>query len=138
MRLQIPLSEIKDIVKAKYGVDVMLQAIGEKTIRVGYDVNIFYKKLVSVTVDLTIEDFKDEVLCLSYASERVGIDLILQGLLKFLPSFVDMRMIERREGNRLAVHLEQIEQVHNALQQIDVVGICFDATNAVVDFHVKV
>ena len=87
--------------------------------------------------DLTVKDLKDEVLYLNYASEQVGVDLILQGLLKFLPSFVDMRMIERREGNCLAVHLEQIEQVHNALQQIDVVGICFDATNAIIDFHMK-
>lgn len=87
--------------------------------------------------DLTVKDLKDEVLYLNYASEQVGVDLILQGLLKFLPSFIDMRMIERRDGNCLAVHLEQIEQVHKALQQIDVVGICFDAANAIIDFHVK-
>ena len=136
MQLQIPLSEITDIVKAKYGVDVMLQAISEKTLRVGYEISIIVCKK-TVTVDLTVEDLKDEVLYLNYASEQVGVDLILQGLLKFLPSFVDMRMIERREGNRLAVHLEQIEQVHNALQQIDVVGIWFDATNAIIDFHMK-
>lgn len=136
MQLQIPLSEITDIVKAKYGVDIMLQAVSEKTLRVGYEISIIvYKK--TVTVDLTVEDLKDEVLCLNYASEQVGVDLILQGLLKFLPSFVDMRMIERRDGNCLAVHLEQIEQIRNALQQIDVVGICFDATNAIIDFHMK-
>ena len=136
MQLQIPLSEITDIVKAKYGVDVMLQAISEKTFRVGYYINILIGKKL-VTVDLTVKDLKDEVLYLNYASEQVTIDFILKGLLKFLPSFVDMRIIERRDGNRLAVHLEQIEQVHNALQQIDVVGICFDATNAIIDFHMK-
>lgn len=136
MQLQIPLSEITDIVKAKYGVDIMLQAASEKTLRVGYEISIIvYKK--TVTVDLTVKDLKDEVLYLNYASEQVGVDLILQGLLKFLPSFVDMRMIEKCDGNCLAVHLEQIEQVHNALQQIDVVGICFDATNAIIDFHMK-
>ena len=136
MQLQIPLSEITGIIKAKYGVDVMLQAISEKTFSVGYEISIIvYKK--TVTVDLTIEDLKDEVLYLNYASEQVGVDLILQGLLKFLPSFIDMRMIERRDGNCLAVHLEQIEQVHKALQQIDVVGICFDAANAIIDFHMK-
>lgn len=46
-------------------------------------------------------------------------------------------MIESRDHNQLVLHLGQIEEVHKALQQVDVNDIILKEDSAVVTFSVK-
>lgn len=138
MNLNIPISEAEALIATKTGKSVSLQVIDEKTIRAIYSIKVKLLGTISkISLDLTIDKIIGETLYLSFKTTGIGIDLILKGLLKALPSFCGPKMLENNAPESLIVHLDEIPKVHNTLQNVDITAIKFLDDKAVAEFNMK-
>ena len=141
MQLLIPFTEASDMIKTKSGQTINLSTVDEKTVKVEYRIQKRIPILGDISkefsLNLTYKGLVNEVLKLSYSADAVGIDLIIKGLLAIVSSLVEQKVVEIGENNLMLVHLDKIENVHKALQQIDVEDIRFQEGMAVADFHIK-
>lgn len=141
MILQLPLSEVSTIIKEKSGHKVSLIAVGQKTVRVGYDAAVELplvgKVQKRVDIDATIDRLVGEDLYLTYAAQGTVVAIAVKGLLSAVGRTKYKDMIESRDHNQLVLHLGQIEEVHKALRQVDVNDIILKEDSAVVTFSVK-
>ncbi|MDO4217832.1 MAG: hypothetical protein Q4D03_06650 [Bacteroidales bacterium] len=78
-----------------------------------------------------------EDLYLTYAAQGTVVAIAVKGLLSAVGRTKYKDMIESRDHNQLVLHLGQIEEVHKALQQVDVNDIILKEDSAVVTFSVK-
>lgn len=141
MKLNILITEAESLIKEKSGKDVSLQIIDEKTIQVGYKlktkVPLLGELSKDVIIDLTIDKLTDETLYLTYAAKGNGMEFVLKGLLAALPTFSKQQLIENDGNNSLIVHLNEIPQIHNALQFIEINTFQFKNDMIIIDFDVK-
>lgn len=141
MKLQIPLTEVCCIVKEKTGQDVCLEIKDRNTIKLNYNAKIKIPLVgeVSKTVncDLTVDAIDGEVLYLKYATEVIGIGMILKGIIAASPALSSKQVVETLDGNRLRINLGEIEIVHEALEKVTVKEIYFVNENVEIDFCLR-
>lgn len=142
MKLQIPITEAISLIKAKTGKNISLKVVNLNTVNVGYDLMVKVPLLgdisKNVNIDITIEKLVCNTLYILYSSGIVGMDVILRGIINAVPSFSSKGIIENLGGNRIALHLSEIDEIREALKQVDIKNVNFECDKAIVDFAIKV
>lgn len=127
MILHIPFIEASELIEAKIRQKVTFCHANENTIHAEVAVKkLFFSANIGVSV--MIVKFENEKLKLSLSFDSKGMDLMLKGALMALPSISNQELIEWNGDTKLTVNLSKIEQVHKALQQVDVetIKVCVD------------
>lgn len=137
MQLKIGFDEAQDYVLSKYNVNISLSKAGDREISISLTKKVFIKT-VQVNVALHIHEVSNESILISYTS-GFGVDKIISGVISFIekkyPEYG--RIITAESGNRLRVHLSQIEKLRKPLSAISLRDINFDDSNMIVYFTLK-
>ena len=139
MKLSIPFSEIAEIIKARSGREVVLAQKDEKTIAVEYVMKMALPLVGEISksfgADLRLVGIEGERVHLKY--EVCGaLNMAIRGGLALFPEYANQKYFTV-DGNDVTVHLDAIENVHEALQRIDVKSVEFVPEGAVAEFSVK-
>lgn len=124
MKLSIDYAEIIALAKEKTGKEIALSTVNDKTIKVGYVMKVkvpFMDKYISTTfdIDVTYEKIVGEDVYLSYNGGK-GLDIVIEGVKSLVPQLKDIEIIEFTGGNKVIVHLGEIEKAHEALEKVTV------------------
>ena len=77
-----------------------------------------------IGVNVSVEKIEGNDIWLKYDG-GMGTDMIIGGLLSFLSSTAAMKMVEKTQGNRIVVHLNEIKEAQKVLEMVKLVAICF-------------
>ena len=120
--------------------DLTLSCVDNKTVKVSMTNDIVIPivgitKSVTTSIDLTIEKLEGEDLYVTY-DEGFKNNPIVNGLLAFLPKW-EVGAVELYQRSKAIVHLAKIEQVHEALENVEIKDIHFEEDLMLVDFELK-
>ena len=128
MKAIITFSEIQSLVKSKTGREIVLSAIDEQTVKAEAKVSVKVPFLgeieKSIEVNVSVDKIEGNDVHLKYEG-GMGTDMIIGGLLTFLSSTPAMKMVEKTQGNRIVVHLNEIKEAQKVLEMVKLVAICF-------------
>ena len=129
------------LIKQNSGQAVSLRIVNEKTINVGYpiQVNIPILGQVSkkVSLDVIVDKVADKDVYLHYATGVFGGDTLLDMMLTAIPILSKTKALQRLDGGGLVLHLNEIEWVRDSLKQIEVKSLTFSGDNIAVGFSAK-
>ena len=141
MTLQLPITEAISLIKQNSGQDVSLHIVNEKTIKVGYpiQVNVHILGQVSkkVSLDIIVDKVEDKDLFLHYATGVFGGDTLLDMLLTAIPILSKTKALQKQDGGGLILHLNEIKWVRDSLKQIEIKRLKFGDDNIAIDFTTK-
>lgn len=142
MKLLIDFPELAGFAQEaiKKPLDLTLSCVDNKTIKVSMTNDIVIPivgitKSVTTSIDLTIEKLEGEDLYVTY-DEGFRNNPIVNGLLAFLPKW-EVGAVELYQRSKAIVHLAKIEQVHEALEKVEIKDIHFEEDLMLVDFELK-
>jgi len=120
--------------------DLTLSCVDNKTVKVSVTNDIVIPivgitKSVTTSIDLTIEKLEGEDLYVTY-DEGFRNNPIVNGVLAFLPKW-EVGAVELYQRSKAIVHLSKIEQVHEALEKVEIKDIHFEEEFMLVDFELK-
>ena len=128
MNIQIQFSEIQSLVKSKTGREIGLSAIDERTVKAEAKVSVKVPFLgeieKNIGVNVSVEKIEGNDVHLKYEG-GMGTDMIIGGLLTFLSSTPAMKMVEKTQGNRIVVHLNEIKEAQKVLEMVELTDIVF-------------
>ena len=128
MKAIITFSEIQSLVKSKTGREIGLSAIDERTVKAEAKVSVKVPFLgeieKSIEVNVSVDKIEGNDVHLKYEG-GMGTDMIIGGLLTFLSSTPAMKMVEKTQGNRIVVHLNEIKEAQKVLEMVKLVAISF-------------
>ena len=131
MRLQIPYNEIENYIQEKYQQKIGLSFVDDHTVSLSKKVWI-----KDVSVNISVIQIAGNEILLQYQS-NVGIEWIIKGaLVWFKENIIDF--MEEQEDNKLLIHLDKIEQLSKALDQIEILTIDFQNSLINATFRLKV
>lgn len=142
MQLTIPFSEIKEIIKKKSGrsLDFDLTTVNENTVKVSYEAKVKVKFFGEISktfsIDVSIDDIVGEDVHLSYDG-GLGVDMVVGGILTLVPQLKNTEIADFSQKSHIVLHLAKIEEVHKALQQIDVQRASFEDDKMNIMFTLK-
>lgn len=140
MKLNVPFSELKDIISAKAGQHIDLTTVTPDTVNVGYDAKVKVPILGEIQkrldVKVTFLKMEGDDLYLSYDA-GMGLDWIIGAASNFIPVLKDKTKVEFLGDSQIVIHLRNIEQVGPALDQIAVQSLGFEGEQVALDFAVK-
>ena len=142
MKLLIDFPELAGFAQEaiKKPLDLTLSCVDNKTIKVSMTNDIVIPivgitKSVTTSIDLTIEKLDGEDLYVTY-DEGFRNNPLVNGLLAFLPKW-EVGTVELYQRSKAIVHLAKIEQVHVALEKVEIKDIHFEEELMLVDFELK-
>lgn len=140
MILQIPISEVVELIKQKSGKTIMLKVVNDNTIAIDYEINVKVPIIGNVSknvnVNVTIDKVEKEDVYLHYAVGMHGGDAIVNSLLSLFAN--DIRIVDKCDNNGLVLHLREIEEARKALEHIEIKSISFGTDSILIDFKMKV
>lgn len=140
MNIQILFSEIQSLVKSKTGREIGLSAIDERTVKAEAKVSVKVPFLgeieKSIGVNVSVEKIEGNDVHLKYEG-GMGTDMIIGGLLTFLSSTPAMKMVEKTQGNRIVVHLNEIKEAQKVLEMVKLVAICFHDSGICIEGKIR-
>ena len=105
-----------------------MSAIDEQTVKAEAKVNVKVPFLgeieKSIGVNVSVEKIEGNDVHLKYEG-GMGTDMIIGGLLTFLSSTPAMKMVEKRQGNGIIVHLNEIKEAQKVLEMVELTDIVF-------------
>lgn len=134
MKLQIPYTEVENFIQEKYQQQIDVAFVNEDTVSVSKVITLIISKKVNVNISVLQVVGND--ITLSYQS-GMGIEFIMKGALKWFKESVKDLVEEHDAGNKLTLHLDKIDQLRNALKQMEIQAIKFDAEHINVMFRVS-
>ena len=135
MELRLTFAEISDLIEKKTGRALPIMYGGPHTVRISYDVNVFFKS-ASVGLDLTVDSIEGGNIFLSY-NGGTGIDFMVRQALNMARTRPGGELIEPLDDNRILLALSRAPQAGSLLEHIEFDDICFDEQYAIVRFHPK-
>ena len=140
MNIQIQFSEIQSLVKSKTGREIGLSAIDERTVKAEAKVSVKVPFLgeieKSIEVNVSVDKIEGNDVHLKYEG-GMGTDMIIGGLLTFLSSTPAMKMVEKTQGNRIVVHLNEIKEAQKVLEMVKLVAICFHDSGICIEGKIR-
>lgn len=137
MELRIGYAEAAGMVANAVGREVELHYCAADEVAVAVEVKVlFATKLVSVNLKVERVD-GNNVIC-SY-SGAFGVGALIKGALAFLKGMFPevVKMVDVGDDGRLVLHLDEVEQLENALAMITLQGISFSPDTINVSFSMK-
>lgn len=140
MKAIITFSEIQSFVKSKTGREIGLSAIDERTVKAEAKVNVKVPFLgeieKSIEVNVSVDKIEGNDVHLKYEG-GMGTDMIIGGVLTFLSSTPAMKMVEKTQGNRIVVHLNEIKEAQKVLEMVKLVAICFHDSGICIEGKIR-
>lgn len=140
MKAIITFSEIQSLVKSKTGREIGLSAIDERTVKAEAKVSVKVPFLgeidKSIEVNVSVDKIEGNDVHLKYEG-GMGTDMIIGGLLTFLSSTPAMKMVEKTQGNRIVVHLNEIKEAQKVLEMVKLVAICFHDSGICIEGKIR-
>ena len=140
MNITIRFQEIQSLVKSKTGREIVLSAIDEQTVKAEAKVSVKVPFLgeikKSIGVNVSVEKIEGNNVHLKYEG-GMGTDMIIGGLLTFLSSTPAMKMVEKTQGNRIVVHLNEIKEAQKVLEMVKLVAICFHDSGICIEGKIR-
>ena len=140
MNIQIQFSEIQSLVKSKTGREIGLSAIDERTVKAEAKVSVKVPFLgeieKSIGMNVSVEKIEGNDVHLKYEG-GMGTDMIIGGVLSFLSSTPAMKMVEKTQGNRIVVHLNEIKEAQKVLEMVKLVAICFHDSGICIEGKIR-
>ena len=134
MTLQLPTTEAAALIKENSGQIVKLDVVDEKTIKVGYQVQVNLPLLghvsKNVSIDLIVDKVEDKDVFLHYSTGNFGGKALVDLLL------TKNSAVEKLDSG-LVVHLNSINWVKDNLDKIEVKGLRFAKDTLLIDFILK-
>ena len=137
MTLQLPITEAISLIKQNSGQDVSLHIVNEKTIKVGYPIQVNVPILGQVSKKVSLDIIVDKDLFLHYATGVFGGDTLLDMLLTAIPILSKTKALQKQDGGGLILHLNEIKWVRDSLKQIEIKRLKFGDDNIAIDFTTK-
>lgn len=137
MELRIGYAEAAGMVAKAVGNEVELRYCAADEVAVAVKVKVlFATKWVSVNLKVERVDGND-VIC-SY-SGAFGVGALIKGALAFLKGMFPevVKMVDVGDDGRLVLHLDEVEQLKNALAMITLQGISFSPQSINITFAMK-
>ena len=140
MQATIEYSEIQSLVKSKTGREIGLSAIDERTVKAEAKVSVKVPFLgeieKSIEVNVSVDKIEGNDVHLKYEG-GMGTDMIIGGVLSFLSSTPAMKMVEKTQGNRIVVHLNEIKEAQKVLEMVKLVAICFHDSGICIEGKIR-
>ena len=140
MKAIITFSEIQSLVKSKTGREIGLSAIDERIVKAEAKVSVKVPFLgeieKSIGVNVSVEKIEGNNVHLKYEG-GMGTDMIIGGVLSFLSSTPAMKMVEKTQGNRIVVHLNEIKEAQKVLEMVKLVAICFHDSGICIEGKIR-
>ena len=140
MKAIITFSEIQSLVKSKTGREIGLSAIDERIVKAEAKVSVKVPFLgeieKSIEVNVSVDKIEGNDVHLKYEG-GMGTDMIIGGLLTFLSSTPAMKMVEKTQGNRIVVHLNEIKEAQKVLEMVKLVAICFHDSGICIEGKIR-
>ena len=140
MKAIITLSEIQSLVKSKTGREIGLSAIDERIVKAEAKVSVKVPFLgeieKSIEVNVSVDKIEGNDVHLKYEG-GMGTDMIIGGVLSFLSSTPAMKMVEKTQGNRIVVHLNEIKEAQKVLEMVKLVAICFHDSGICIEGKIR-
>lgn len=137
MELRIGYAEAAGMVAKAVGNEVELRYCAADEVAVAVKVKVlFATKWVSVNLKVERVEGND-VIC-SY-SGAFGVGALIKGALAFLKGMFPevVKMVDVGDDGRLVLHLDEVEQLKNALAMITLQGISFSPQSINITFAMK-
>ncbi len=129
MILQLPVSEAMSLIKQNSGQSISLRVVNEKTINVGYPIQVNLPVLghvsKNVSLDVIVDKIADKDVFLHYATGVFCGDTLLGMVLTAIPILKKTTALEKQDGGGLVLHLNQINWVRDSLKQIEIKSLTF-------------
>ena len=133
--------EIQSLVKSKTGREIGLSAIDERTVKAEAKVSVKVPFLGEIEKNIgenvSVEKIEGNDVHLKYEG-GMGTDMIIGGLLTFLPSTPAMKVMEKTQGNGIVVHLDEVEEARKVLDLVELTGIAFNDNAVDIEGKLKV
>lgn len=140
MKAIITFSEIQSLVKSKTGREIGLSAIDERIVKAEAKVSVKVPFLgeieKSIEVNVSVDKIEGNDVHLKYEG-GMGTDMIIGGVLSFLSSTPAMKMVEKTQGNRIVVHLNEIKEAQKVLEMVKLVAICFHDSGICIEGKIR-
>lgn len=140
MNLNIPFSELISLIKAKTGQDVTVSRVADDTVKCGFvktvKLPIVGERSMGVDLNLTIKQLVGEDLHLQYEG-GIGKDQLIEMALAAAKRTPHGKLFDTQDGRRIILHLGQIPQIRQALQQLDIRRVSFVGDAASAEFVLK-
>lgn len=135
MQFRINYTEIQSIVYRKAGKTIVFSYDSTHTVRVGYDVTMFFKT-TNVGLDVTVEKVDNTAVHLSYSGGS-AIQFMVKQALEHAKNQPGADMIEAADGNKLIFHLDKNPQLRQILDNVTLQDIRFDERDVIIEFTPK-
>ncbi len=147
MQFRLTYQEISDLIARKAGRSIPVIYGGPHTVRISYDVNVFFKS-ANIGLDLTVDEVDEEGnIYLSY-NGGMGIDFMIRTALNHAKNQPGGDMLDILPDNRIMFNLSKATQSAAASQgegmpmgslfdHIRLRDISFDEQFAIIDFEPK-
>lgn len=147
MQFRLTYQEISDLIARKAGRSIPVIYGGPHTVRISYDVNVFFKS-ANIGLDLTVDEVDEEGnIYLSY-NGGTGIDFMIRTALNQAKNQPGGDMLDILPDNRIMFNLSKATQSAAASQgegmpmgslfdHIRLRDISFDEQFAIIDFEPK-
>lgn len=147
MQFRLTYQEISDLIARKAGRSIPVIYGGPHTVRISYDVNVFFKS-ANIGLDLTVDEVDEEGnIYLSY-NGGMGIDFMIRAALNQAKNQPGGDMLDILPDNRIMFNLSKATQSAAASQgegmpmgslfdHIRLRDISFDEQFAIIDFEPK-
>lgn len=147
MQFRLTYQEISDLIARKAGRSIPVIYGGPHTVRISYDVNVFFKS-ANIGLDLTVDEVDEEGnIYLSY-NGGMGIDFMVRTALNQAKNQPGGDMLDILPDNRIMFNLSKATQSAAASQgegmpmgslfdHIRLRDISFDEQFAIIDFEPK-
>lgn len=147
MQFRLTYQEISDLIARKAGRSIPVIYGGPHTVRISYDVNVFFKS-ANIGLDLTVDEVDEEGnIYLSY-NGGMGIDFMIRTALNQAKNQPGGDMLDILPDNRIMFNLSKATQIAAASQgegmpmgslfdHIRLRDISFDEQFAIIDFEPK-
>ena len=136
MQVKFEYSEIQSLIKAKTGREIVLSAIDEQTVKAEAKVSVKVPFLgeieKSIGVNVSVEKIEGNDVHLKYDG-GMGTDMVIGGLLSFLSSTPAMKVVGKKQGNGIVVHLDEVEEARKVLEKVELTGIMFQEKGVTVE-----
>lgn len=125
MEVKIKYAEVHDYISGKFGKDVNLSRVDDRTVCVSVSQKIFIKT-VQVGLNIKVCGVNGDVVELEYGG-GFGMDLIVAGVLSFvkgkLPEYG--AAFEETDNHKIKITLSAIRQMREVMKSVSLEGVLF-------------
>ena len=122
MKAKVFYEEISAYVKNHYKVSPELKRIDDKTIEAAYKPAKF---LPAISIQIKVEEVKDDVLCIAYESGAAA-SLVIEKAIDKVQSKIPHGIEMNAQDKRITLYLSQIEKTKKIMEHIKLENVYFN------------